>query len=198
MSNLSVRSASEAAIGIATLRTIASTPDESLRLDQMAIEMVGTDSEDARTIRSTVNTLAEREHAWIKDRATHATISPRVNDRREQELNSMQSVNEAALKTVLLASAFRSQDPSSINELQESYVKAFEGIDLFPMGIHGKESLHATFEKEVTLAAPESARTQVASMLAEAEKTYLSRHFDAVLSRYVEPADPGHDPSPSF
>ena len=160
MSNLSVRKASEAAIGIATLRHFASTPDESPRLDQMAGEILG-EHGAGRTIRTTINSLAEREHEWIKERATHATISSRVNERRERELSSMIAVYAAAISTLQLSPALRNEDPRGMEVLQESYVGAMEGIDQFPMGTTAKQALRSLLRIESELASPEAVRPQV-------------------------------------
>ena len=201
MSNLSVRKASEAAIGIATLRHFASTPDDSPRLDSMAGEILGGHSA-ARTIRTTINTLAEREHEWIKERATHATISSRVNERRERELSSMVAVYAAALSTLQLSPALRSATEvpqegqlRAMEVLQESYVSAMEGIDQFPMGTNAKQALRSQLLSEAELAVPESSRAQVGTLMVQAEQTYLKRYAESVYAHYDEP---DNDASPSM
>ncbi len=194
MSNLSVRKASEAAIGIATLRHFASTPDESPRLDQMAGEILG-EHGAGRTIRTTINSLAEREHEWIKERATHATISSRVNERRERELSSMIAVYAAAISTLQLSPALRNEDPRGMEVLQESYVGAMEGIDQFPMGTTAKQALRSQLRSEAELAAPEAVRPQVGALMVQAEQTYLKRYAESVYSHYDEP---DNDASPSM
>lgn len=194
MSNLSVRSASEAAIGIATLRHFASTPDDSPRLDAMAGEILGAHS-GARTIRSTIHTLAEREHNWIKERATHATISGRVNERRERELSSIASINAAALATLMAAPAFRADDQAVLGDLHETYVLAIQGIDQFPMGIPAKQALRSLLRSESEQAVPEAARHQVSDLLVKAEQTYLQRYAESVYAHYDEP---DNDASPSM
>lgn len=185
MSNLSIRKASEAAIGIATLRHFASTPDDSPRLDSMAGEILGGHS-SARTIRTTINTLAEREHDWIKERATHATISSRVNERRERELASMITVHAAALATLHVSSSLRN-DPSALDALQENYVTAMEAVDQFPMGTGAKQALRAHLVSEAELTVPESARAKVGEMMVQAEQTYLKRYAESVYAHYDDP-----------
>lgn len=194
MSNLSVRKASEAAIGIATLRHFASTPDDSPRLDQMAGEILGVHGA-ARTIRTTINNLAEREHEWIKERATHATISSRVNERRERELSSMVAVYAATISTLQLSPSLRKDDPDSMEALQESYVGAMEGIDQFPMGTAAKQALRSQLRSEAELAVPETARAQVGMLIVQAEQTYLKRYAESVYAHYDEP---DNDASPSM
>jgi len=193
MSNLSVRTASEAAIGIAILRHFATTPNSSPTIDRMASEILGTHS-DAHTIRSTISALAMRESQWIKERATHATISARVNERRGRELSSIASVSAAALSTLRLSSSLRNDNPAGINELQESYVQAMQGIDQFPMGMHAKQALRSQLRGEVALAVPEALRPQVNGLLIQAETTYLNRCAESVYANYVEPDD-GNAPS---
>lgn len=194
MSNLSVRRASEAAIGIATLRHFASTPTEVPSLAAMAPEILGGERA-AHTIRATIQTLAEREHEWIKERATHATISDRVNERRGRELDSMSRVCAAALSTVELAGALRTNDASGVDALQESFVTAMRGIDEFPMGVPAKQALKSQLIREVELALPEAARERVGSLIADAEITYLKRYAEAVYANYDQPEPPS---SPSM
>lgn len=197
MSNLSVRSASEAAIGIATLRHFASTPTASPRLDDMAGEILGSNT-SARTIRTTISTLAEREHAWIKERATHATISSRVNERRERELSSVIAVHAAALSTLEASAALRAGDQDRVAALQERYIEAIKGIDEYPMGAQAKQALHAQLRSEAGLAVPEAMRPQVEALLEQSEQSYLKQYAESVYARYDEPANRDDDPSPSM
>ncbi|WP_087863494.1 hypothetical protein [Comamonas thiooxydans] len=194
MSNLSVRRASEAAIGIAALRQLASTPENSYAIDSMADEMLGEDSR-ALSVRTGIHTLAARESGFLKERATHATVSPRVNETRERELASMVSVYAAALTTLNAIPALRSNDADGINVLQESFVTAMQGIDQFPMGAKARQELRAQFQSETALAVPEANRPQVAELLLQAEQIYLKRCADMVYSHYDEPND---GPSPSM
>lgn len=193
MSNLSVRIASEAAIGIATLRHFASTTDGSPRIDEMAAEIFG-DHGAARTIRTTIHSLAEREAEWIKERATHATISTRVNERRERELASIVAVHAATLTTLQLSQTLENNDASAMSVLQESYVGAIEGIDKFPMGAVAKQALHAQFISEAELAVPANVRDQVSPSIAQAEQTYLRLYSESVYSHY-DKSDNGTTPS---
>lgn len=197
MSNLSVRKASEAAIGIATLRHFASaSPAESPPLNSMAGEILGSHG-SAKTIRITINTLADREHDWIKDRSTHATISARVNKRRERELSAMVAVHAAALSTLEQAPALRGTDaPPSVTEpLQEQYVEAIQSIDEFPMGAAAKRALRDQLLSEAGLAAPEAVRPQISTLMAQAEQTYLNRYAESVYAHYD---DPDNGPSASM
>lgn len=193
MSNLSVRRASEAAIGIATLRQIASTPTDSYAIDGIAGQMLGAGNE-ARGIRTSINTLAARESQFLKERATHATISQRVNESRERELASMVSVHAAALATLHSLPALRSGDPAAVSELQERFVVAMQGIDEFPKLNNARQELRGQFQSETALAVPEANRPQVGEMLLQAEQLYLKRRAEAVFAHYDEPDD-GHGPS---
>lgn len=193
MSNLSVSRASEAAIGIATLRRFASTATEVPSLAAMAPEILGSER-SALTIRATIQTLAEREHGWIKGRATHATISDRVNERRGRELDSMSRVCAAALSTVELGSALRTNDRARVEDLQESFITAMRGIDEFPMGVSAKQALKSQLVREVELALPEASRERAGTLLADAEIAYLKRYADAVYANYDQP-DPSSSPS---
>ena len=186
MSNLSVRRASEAAIGIAALRHFAATAEGAPSLGAMAPEILGAQTA-GRSIRAAIQTLAQREHEWLKERATHATISTRVNERRDREITSMTRVHAAALTTVQLGTALRSAEPEGVTELQESYVTAIRGIDEFPMGAHAKQALKAQLQTEVELAVPEAARERVGQMLVQAETTYLKRYAEAVYAHYDQP-----------
>lgn len=193
MSNLSVRRASEAAIGIAALRQLASTPDNRYAIDSMAVEMLG-DGNSARSVRTGIHALGSRESAFLKERATHATVSSRVNETRERELASMVNVYAAAMATLNAIPALRSNDAAGIDKLQESFVVALEGIDKFPMGAKARHELRAQLQSETALAVPEANRPQVAGLLLQAEQVYLKRYAEQVYSHYDQP-DSGPAPS---
>lgn len=183
MSKLSVRSASEAAIGIATLRAIASS-NSDLRpsLSAMAAEIIA-DSASARPIRATIQVLANQQHEWLKERATHATISPRVNERRSRELESIAAVHAATIATLRLVTE-ASGSPDAAHELQEAFVTAIRGVDEVPMGVSTKRALREQLMDEVHAAAYPQDRQLVSSMLTQAEQIYLERIQQAVLEKY--------------
>ena len=186
MSNLSVRHASEAAIGVAMLRHFASAPGDSPRLDAMASEILGPHS-GAKMIRVTIHTLAEREHGWIKERATHATISPRVNERRERELDSIAKVHAASLAALQLSPVLRTGDAEGTQVLLECFVQAMQGIDEFPMGVPARQALRALLRSEVELAVPEALRPAASALLVQAETIYLKRCAESVYAHYDAP-----------
>lgn len=188
MSNLSVRSASEAAIGIATLRKFAATDNNPPSLAAMIPEIIA-DKDSARTIRATIQALASREQDWLKERATHATVSARVNERRARELASMAAVHAATMTTLRLGHEIQHSQEAA-HELREAFIEAIRGVDEFPMGTSAKQSLKAQLTSEVELAAAEGDQPFVRDLLAQAESVYLVRVQEAVWANYDQPDSP--------
>lgn len=185
MSNLSVRQASEAMIGIACLRNLASTPKVVYSIDSMADEMLGSDSK-CRSVRVAIKTLVTLVNPIHKERGKHESISDRVNATRDRELSAISYVHGATLATLHATTGIRNNDTLAISELQEKYVLAMQGIDKFPMGTKARKNLRSQLESEATLAVPEANRLQVAALLVQAEHIHLKRYADSVYALYEE------------
>lgn len=180
---VSIRDASRFVIGAAIVRDMASQSSPGMNITfQNVADAAARPGSDGDNLRSSIESLADREASWLRSTPPHTLATDRVMQTRQQETIMLNSVNLAVLMTIEYGKDAWEGDPDASKKLQAGFQKAIRAIDEMPGSTTERRNLHDLFKEQVTQAS--SNRHYISVALDTAQHAYLDSMMTERLAAY--------------
>ncbi|MBH3383290.1 hypothetical protein I5S53_04765 [Pseudomonas juntendi] len=184
---LSIRDASRFVIGAGSMRdrAIAASGNPAISLENVA-QAALREGPDGQKIRQTIDTLGERESAWLRNTPPHTLSSDRVMKSRSAEATALRAIHRAIISSVAFEAAATGAKPEAQDSLRQSLTNALEAIDQTPGSRADREGLLANMRDQLLGVASDG--NHMKQLLHHSEQAYLAAELEKTFARYTNPS----------
>lgn len=185
----SIRDASSFVIGAYILRERALQADSTsgVTIENIATAALG---ENGPLLRSSIETLASAESAWLRDTPPHKLTTDRVLQTRSQEIGALNTINLSVIATQVHENAARAGDVSAKGTLRDQYQAAAKAVTEMPGSANERRNLWQKMQDGCLEIAADPAFVQ--EQINNAQRDYVERMRMERLAAYEAPE---HEPS---
>jgi hypothetical protein len=184
--DLSIRKASEIAVGAAIIRqmALAANPNAGITFENVAV-MASKAGDDGTAMRASIESTAAKEEPWFRSTPPHTLATPRVMSTRSHETSTLNTSNLATLATLEFSADASAGNPMAQRALMDRYQNAIRAIDEMPGSTAERRQLLASLrEQSAVVGADEGV---VNANLKSAQRAYLEEFREARLAAYLNP-----------
>lgn len=184
--DLSIRKASEIAVGAAIIRemALAANPAAGITFENVAV-MASKTSEDGERMRASMESTAAKEDPWFRSTPPHTLATTRVMSTRAHEVSTLNASNLATLATLEFSPQAAAGDAVAQQALMGRYQVAIRAIDEMPGSTSERRQLLASLrEQSAAVGVDEGV---VNANLKSAQRAYLEDFREARLAAYLNP-----------